>query len=186
MGSKSKKQKAQMSVGGLVLLVVVVLVARLLGVDLGTGSGDSQPAPPVLTSEPSRADPTRRPTTGRTDEPAAVPVIASEDELIRSLVREQRSGVMVTAVGEVVHLLPDDNEGSRHQRFLVELGTGDTLLIAHNIDLAERVPLGEGDVVSIRGQYEWNDRGGVLHWTHHDPKGWREGGWIEHEGLRYE
>ena len=61
-----------------------------------------------------------------------------------------------------------------------------TVLVSHNIDLAPRVPAEEGDVILVRGQYEWNDRGGVLHWTHHDPKDWREGGWIEFEGERYE
>ena len=29
------------------------------------------------------------------------------------------------------------------------------------------------------------ERGGVLHWTHHDPDGRRPGGWLEHEGRRY-
>lgn len=87
----------------------------------------------------------------------------------------------------VIKNLPDDNDGSRHQKFLVELDSEQTLLIAHNIDLADRIDaLEEGDVVIIAGQYEWNDRGGVVHWTHHDPDGIHPGGWIEHEGLRYE
>ncbi len=100
--------------------------------------------------------------------------------------RERESGIMVTVPADVIKVLPDDNEGSRHQRFLIKLSNQQTLLVAHNIDLAPRVPLDEGDVVEIRGQYEWNDRGGVLHWTHHDPKGWREGGWIAHRGKKYE
>ena len=96
------------------------------------------------------------------------------------------SGVMIDATGTVSKVLSDDNEGSRHQRFILELPSGHTVLVAHNIDLAERVPLASGDRVSIHGQYEWNDRGGVLHWTHHDPAGRHEGGWIEHSGQRYE
>jgi hypothetical protein len=40
--------------------------------------------------------------------------------------------------------------------------------------------------VTVRGEYEWSDRGGTMHWTHHDPKRWREGGWIEHRGVHYE
>jgi hypothetical protein len=98
---------------------------------------------------------------------------------------EQISGVMMEVTGTVSRVLSDDNEGSRHQRFILELASGHTLLIAHNIDLARRVPVATGDRVAVRGQYEWNERGGVLHWTHHDPAGRRAGGWIEHEGRRY-
>ena len=85
----------------------------------------------------------------------------------------------------VYRVLPDDTKGSRHQRFLVESPTGHSLLIAHNIDLAERVPLAVGDALQLRGRFEWNDKGGVVHWTHHDPQGRHSGGWIDHEGRRY-
>jgi hypothetical protein len=96
------------------------------------------------------------------------------------------SEVMLDATGTVQRTLADDNEGSRHQRFILALPSGHTVLVAHNIDLAPRVPLDSGDPVSVHGQYEWNERGGVLHWTHHDPAGRHEGGWIEHRGRRYE
>ncbi len=100
---------------------------------------------------------------------------------------EWRSGQQVRGSGVVVRVLPDDNDGSRHQRFIVRLASGRTLLIAHNIDLAPRVPsLGQGDSVGFYGEYEWNDRGGVIHWTHHDPQGRHPAGWIEHRGRRYQ
>lgn len=109
-----------------------------------------------------------------------------EDSDIRSLYDAQRSGVMVTTVGNVTRILKDDNDGSRHQRFLIETAGGLTLLVAHNIDLAPRVPLSENDEVSIYGQYEWNNKGGVLHWTHHDPNKRHEEGWIRHQGKKYD
>ena len=82
-------------------------------------------------------------------------------------------------------LLTDDNDGSRHQRFIVQLGNRDTLLIAHNIDLAKRVPLGMGDRIKFRGMYEWNELGGLVHWTHHDPHGVEDGGWISYRRKSY-
>ena len=55
--------------------------------------------------------------------------------------RDRRSGLVVEAAGEVARILDDDLEGSRHQRFVVRLPVGHTVLISHNIDLAPRVPV---------------------------------------------
>ncbi len=105
---------------------------------------------------------------------------------IRSLYDAQRSGVMVSTVANVTRILKDDNDGSRHQRFLIRTPDGLTFLVAHNIDLAPRVPLGVDSRVSIYGQYEWNNKGGVLHWTHHDPNNTHPEGWIIYQGKKYE
>lgn len=100
---------------------------------------------------------------------------------------KQQSDVQVLGAGVVSRILSDDNEGSRHQRFIVELASGQTVLISHNIDLAPRVDaLQIGDQVTFHGEYEWNPQGGVVHWTHHDPAGRHVGGWVEHAGQRYE
>ena len=96
-----------------------------------------------------------------------------------------KSGQWLVVEGTVRRILGDDNVGSRHQRFIIAVAEYRTLLIAHNIDLARRVPVESGDVVTVRGRYEANDRGGVIHWTHHDPNGFGPGGWIEHKGERY-
>lgn len=105
---------------------------------------------------------------------------------IEALYRDHRSGVLVEADGTVAKLFSDDRRGSRHQRFLVRLDSGHTVLISHNIDLAPRVDaLGTGDAIAFRGEYEWNDKGGVVHWTHHDPDGRRPGGWLRHDGRTY-
>lgn len=100
--------------------------------------------------------------------------------------QQWRAGQWVEATGTVQRVLSDDNDGSRHQRFILELQERRTLLIAHNIDLAERVPVQRGERVRLRGRYESNDRGGVIHWTHHDPQGFNSGGWIEYKGVRYQ
>ena len=89
--------------------------------------------------------------------------------------------------GTVERLLADDNHGSRHQRFIVRLDSGRTLLVAHNIDLAPRIDsLHAGDAVAFFGEYEWNPKGGVIHWTHRDPQGRHVAGWIRHGGRIYQ
>ena len=105
---------------------------------------------------------------------------------IERLFAARRSDVNVEVSGDVERVLVDDNQGSRHQRFILELASGHTVLVAHNIDLARRVPLGRGDRVEVKGEYEWNQRGGVLHWTHRDPQRRHEGGWIKHRGETYQ
>ncbi len=110
-----------------------------------------------------------------------------DTQQIKAAFDNQQSDVQVAGEGIVSRLLSDDNEGSRHQRFIVELSSGQTVLISHNIDLAPRIDaLQQGDPVRFYGEYEWNPQGGVVHWTHLDPAGRHEHGWIEHEERRYE
>lgn len=112
--------------------------------------------------------------------------VAGADVLIAEAFRNGRSNVQLGGEGRVARILPDDNNGSRHQKFLLELESGHTLLIAHNIDLAPRVEsLREGEVIEFYGEYEWNQKGGVIHWTHHDPKGVHPGGWLKYQDRVY-
>jgi hypothetical protein len=98
-----------------------------------------------------------------------------------------RPGARIETTAVVEKVLKDDRSGSRHQRFIVRLASGQTLLIAHNIDIAPRIAgLAAGDTVSFSGIYEPNNKGGVVHWTHHDPAGRHAAGWIEHHGHRYQ
>lgn len=98
-----------------------------------------------------------------------------------------RSGQQTRGTGVVTRILDDDNDGSRHQRFILEVSGGRTLLIAHNIDLAPRITgLKVGDAVEFYGEYEWNDKGGVIHWTHHDPNGRHVDGWLKHRSRTYQ
>ena len=109
------------------------------------------------------------------------------DNLLQQAFDNRQSDLQVRGEGVVVKVLPDDLKGSQHQRFLLRLGSGQTLLFAHNIDLAPRIPrLNEGDSVAFYGEYEWNARGGVIHWTHHDPGGRHAGGWLRHDGTTYD
>jgi len=158
----------------------VLAVAGYFGVDL-KGNNTTESGGPT-------SSPTASSTTSRSA--PATPSAADSQKVVADLMRAKRSEVMVTLRANVLKVLPDDNDGSRHQRLLLSITTRnaphDTVLIAHNIDLAPRVPVDEGDELLVRGQYEFNDLGGVIHWTHHDPRKRREGGWIELDGERYE
>jgi len=123
--------------------------------------------------------------------PAPQPVPESGDVAAQSDTdaahADRRSDVQVKGVGEVTRLLPDDHKGSRHQRFILQLDSGLTVLVAHNIDLAPRIDtLQAGDRVEYFGEYEWNEQGGVVHWTHHDPRGSHVGGWLRHKDRLYQ
>ena len=99
----------------------------------------------------------------------------------------RQSDVQVRGSGVVARVLRDDNEGSRHQRFILRISPQQSILVAHNIDLANRVSaIKAGDRVEFYGEYEWNEKGGVIHWTHHDPQGRHVGGWIKHNGQTYQ
>jgi hypothetical protein len=116
------------------------------------------------------------------------PTLAAPDnETLASAIRDHTNGVQVTGEGTVTRILPDDTDGSRHQRFILGLVTGQTLLVAHNVDVASRVTfLERGDLVEFSGVYEWNPQGGVVHWTHHDPNGQHAAGWLKHNGRTFQ
>ena len=106
---------------------------------------------------------------------------------IYSAFQNHQSNFFVESKGRVIKILPDDLKGSRHQRFILELPHGQTILVAHNIDIAPRVnDLNIGDEVYFFGEYEHNSQGGVVHWTHHDPQYKKVGGWLEHKGMKYQ
>lgn len=110
---------------------------------------------------------------------------AGEQEILQAF-RGKRSNLQVTGRATVRKLLPDDDVGDRHQKMILELTSGHTLLLAHNIDLAHRIPVDEGDTIEFSGEYEYSEQGGVLHWTHHDPRGLHPDGWIKLRGKKYQ
>ena len=115
------------------------------------------------------------------------PAARAGDAALARAFDDRVSGLEVEGAGTVERLLADDEKGSRHQRFILRLATGQTLLVAHNIDVAPRIDdLRVGDVVAFRGVYEWSERGGTIHWTHHDPSGDHAAGWLRHGGRAYQ
>ncbi len=109
------------------------------------------------------------------------------DAVLQLAYARRQGHFQIQGQGTITRLLPDDLQGGRHQRFLLLLHSGQTLLVAHNIDLAPRVDgITKGDVVEFYGEYAWNKMGGVIHWTHHDPRGHHVSGWLKYQGKRYQ
>lgn len=111
----------------------------------------------------------------------------ANDRQLSNAYKNQQSDIQVKGSGTVLRVLPDDNNGSRHQKFILRLANKQTLLVAHNIDLAPRITnLKVGDKVEFYGEYEWTKKGGVMHWTHRDPRNKHAHGWLKHKGKVYE
>lgn len=108
-------------------------------------------------------------------------------KLFQEAYDNQRSNFQVKQSAKIIKVLKDDNDGLKHQRFLVELASGQKLLIAHNIELAPRVENPQpGKTITFNGEYEWNNKGGVVHWTHHDPNRSHPAGWLRYQGKQYQ
>ena len=168
-------KKTNMSIGA----VIVLLIAAFFGLDLNTNNKEhtQQPANSVGGEQNSQSNES-----------------SSSDQnqqkglsLIQQAFDRRQSNVQVQSVGRVKAVLADDNEGSRHQKFILGLENGLTVLVAHNIDLAPRIKnIQKGDTVEFYGEYEYTEKGGVIHWTHHDPQNRHVGGWLKHEGEIYQ
>jgi len=140
-----------------------------------THSAATTPAASPAPTPPASASPTA----------AATPVV--DDPSIARAIADHAHEVTVDAAGVVSRVLPDDREGERHQRFIVRLPSGSTVLIAHNIDIAPRIEgLRTGAPIVFEGEYVWNAQGGVVHWTHHDPSGRHKSGFVKYDGRLYQ
>lgn len=200
----SEKNKKPLTLKGIVALIgagLLYLVAQLTGIDL-TGKGDDknvaespkQEAPaepgtgskkkvqlPPITTPKKKADPVKE------TEPAKEKAKRNDLKKVQQAFANNQSSVQVEIEGRVVHILPDDNYAPRHQLFLLELENDITLKISHNIDVAPYIDnIAKGDTVRLYGEYEWNAKGGVVHWTHKKSRsGSHPDGWILHKGKKY-
>jgi hypothetical protein len=101
-----------------------------------------------------------------------------------------RSHVEVTASGSVARVLGErPGPSGVHEGFLLHLrgseGHGLTVRVEDNVDLTGPIPLRSGDDVTVRGEYIYDSRGGLIHYTHHDPRGHHAGGFVRVNGRLY-
>ncbi len=163
------------------LACVLVAALLLLALTGCSSSASSATAPSGSSAESSPGSAIATPLA-----PVADTGPAAGDDALGRAFANHATGLEVEGRGTVSKVLSDDNDGDRHQRFILRLASGQSLLVAHNIDIAPRVPLSVGAAVAFRGEYEWNAQGGVIHWTHHDPDGGHSAGWIKVGGRTYQ
>jgi len=101
--------------------------------------------------------------------------------------QNQKTDFQIQGEGVVIRILSDDLVEPRHQRFIIRISPKQTLLVAHNVDIANRIPnLQIDSAIEFYGEYAWNPEGGVIHWTHHDPDGNHVDGWLKYDGTTYQ
>lgn len=161
-----------------------VFVISLIGIYLLDGNGrNNRPARTVAPAVAVVPAPAPAPNISQ----LALREVAATKTTAPSEFGKAEAGKQIRGSGSVSRLLSDDNNGSRHQRFIIRLSSGQTLLVAHNIDLAPRIDgIALNDRVEFNGEYEWNSQGGVVHWTHNDPNGQHTNGWLRSGGRTYQ
>lgn len=108
-------------------------------------------------------------------------------QILQEAFEQQQSNIQIQGEGTVIRLLSDDLVAPRHQRFIIRISPKQTLLVAHNIDIANRIQnLQIDSPIEFYGEYDWNAEGGVIHWTHHDPDGNHIDGWLRYSGNTYQ
>ncbi|MEJ5204398.1 DUF3465 domain-containing protein [Acinetobacter junii] len=144
--------------------IIVVLIAAYIGIDLKQNNLNDKVVQTSIVEEAT----------------------VDDQQKIMQAYQQQLSNIQVQSKGEVKAILADDNDGSKHQKMILKLENGLTVLVAHNIDLAPRVEgLRKGEIVEFYGEYEYSPKGGVIHWTHHDPQGKHVDGWLKYQGKSY-
>jgi Protein of unknown function (DUF3465) len=113
---------------------------------------------------------------------------APDDAAVCEAFSAQRSGVEVVAQGRVTRVLGvQAGRSSPHEGFLLRLDSGCALVVRVevNTDFTGTIPLSVGQRVLVKGDYEYYSRGGVIHWTHRDPRGRHENGYVDVNGTTY-
>lgn len=99
---------------------------------------------------------------------------------------EQRSGMVVEVTGKVIRILGDDTPDSNFQWFEMKTPSGQYILVGHDSGASNPIPLFTLDEVTVRGEYEWTEKGGTIRSTQRDNSLKRRHGWIAHKDQRYD
>ncbi len=151
-------------------------------VQLPKENDSSKTKPEFGATQPKKQEETKQP---------APPAEGKGVAKVRQSFRAMQSKVWVETEGTVSRLLRDDTnpDNGRHQIFLLRLAPDLQVKISHDYDDAGYLDgLKVGDHLKLQGRYEFEERGGVIHFTHRAdrPTKNKPGGWIDFNGKRYQ
>ena len=111
-----------------------------------------------------------------------------DDAALCRAIAARASGAEVIADGSVAGLLRTAvGESGPHEGFLLRLRSGcrATLRIETNIAFTGPIPLRVGEQIVVKGEYDHDPDGDVIHFTHRELRGRHPGGYVEIDGTYY-
>ena len=100
--------------------------------------------------------------------------------------QERVSGLQLSVSGKITHVFPSPETGDQHQKFIVQLDAGQSVMVIHNRALGSAIDgLLEGETIEVFGEYQWDQGGGIIRRTHQDPASHRQAGWVKYKGRIY-
>lgn len=109
--------------------------------------------------------------------------ISPDNKAFEQAFEDRSQKVILSVSGRVIKTL-EEPSGSKYQKFLVDID-GRTVLVAHNLEMGRMIPVEPNYEIVIKGEYIWTEKGGVIHWTHRDPRKEHPDGFIYYNKRLY-
>jgi hypothetical protein len=110
------------------------------------------------------------------------------DAAVCAAFQQQLSGVEVIADGTVAQKLGTaQGPSGEHEGFSLRLRSGCalTLRVETNTAFTGPIPLRVGERVTVKGEFDYDTDGGVIHWTHRAMGSHHQSGYVEAGGRFY-
>jgi hypothetical protein len=111
---------------------------------------------------------------------------SSDNKLFTRAWQQRLSGVQLSLEGKISRVFSSMETEAGQQKFSLQLAQGQVVTVIHDVRLGSAIEdLAEGEIIEVFGEYQWAPDGGVIHWTHRDPEGNRQAGWVRYKDRLY-
>ncbi|MGH7738480.1 MAG: DUF3465 domain-containing protein [Candidatus Tyrphobacter sp.] len=110
------------------------------------------------------------------------------DAALCRAIASSANGTEVVADGTVTQILgTHPGRSGAHEGFVLHLGSGcdASLRVETNVDFTGPIPLRTGERVVVKGEYDSDPDGSVIHFTHREVRGRHPGGYVIAGGRYY-